>query len=259
MTRTEVIYGTNPVIEAIRAGRRRIHEVYIAVGRREKDVLFVEDVACQHNVVVKRLSKDEIGRLTHTEKHQGIAARCDCYIYAAVDEVLDNALKDGRGGFLLILDGITDPHNLGSLIRTSHLMGVQGVILPRDNAAPITPTVVKSSAGAIEHQRIACVSNLARTIIYIKKKGFWTFVADGESKDVLYLHDFKGYNIAVVLGAEGRGVRRLIRKECDFGFSIPMKGVVMSYNVAVAGALFMGEIARQRWMFEHAKTIPKGP
>ncbi|MFH0798686.1 MAG: 23S rRNA (guanosine(2251)-2'-O)-methyltransferase RlmB [Pseudomonadota bacterium] len=254
---TEIVYGMNPVLELLRAQKRRCHEVFVSALRNEADAKLVREVAEHAGVTVKSISKEEINKISRVEKNQGIAARCDPYQYADLEDILETALKDERKGFIVILDGITDPQNLGSLVRTASLMGVHGLILPRDNSAQVNPTVVKASAGATEHQAIVQVTNISRTITYLKGKGFWTAAAVGESADSLYLHDFKGYNLAIVLGSEGHGIRRLIRERCDYLLSIPMGGPIKSYNVSVAGALFMGEVARQRWVSPHAKSVPE--
>lgn len=256
MSATEIIYGLNPVLEVMRAGKRRCHKVYVAAGRRESDAKAVEEEAARRRVPLSRLTRDEITKLAATEKHQGVALQCDAFPYAELETMLESALSDPRKGFLVILDGVTDPHNLGSIVRTAHLMGVHGVVMPRDNAAAVTATVVKSSAGATEYLPIAQVTNVAETLRYIKERGFWVSGAVGETDKSLYLHDFKGDNVALVLGAEGGGIRRLVRERCDHLLSIPMGGAVGSYNVSVAGALFMGEVARQRWLSGLAKTMP---
>ena len=257
MSSSEIIYGTNPVLEALRAGKRRCHQLFVSEGRREADVKAVEGEAARRRVPVKRVPREELTKLAETEKNQGVALRCDPFSYDGLEALVERALSDERKGFLVVLDGITDPQNLGSIVRTAHLMGVHGIILPRDNAAGVTPAVVKSSAGATEYLPIAQVTNIAETLRYIKERGFWVTGAAGESSDMIYLHDFKGYNVALVLGAEGSGIRRLVRERCDYLLSVPMEGAVGSYNVSVAGALFMGEVARQRWLSIQAKSVPK--
>ena len=242
----EIIYGLNPVLEALRAGKRRCHGIFIAAGRREADARLVEEEAARRRIPVKALPREEIAQMAGAKTHQGVVAKIDPYPYDPLGAAVDAALADARKGFLLVLDGITDPQNLGSIIRTAHLMGVHGVILPRDNAAGVTPTVVKASAGASEHTRIVQVTNIAETLRYIKERGFWVSGAAGEGSESLYDHDFTGENAAIVLGEEGGGIRRLVRERCDYLLRIPMEGVVGSYNVSVAGALFMGEVARQR-------------
>lgn len=247
----------NPVLEALRAGKRRCHQVFIASGRREADARRLEEEARRRRVPVKSLPREELTALAGTDKHQGAAARCDTFPPAILEEVVDAAIASPHKGFVVLLDGITDPQNVGSIARTAHLMGVHGLILPRDNAAPISPTVVKASAGATEYLPIAQVTNLAETIRYIKDKGFWVVGAIGESENSIYIHDFQGYHVALVLGSEGKGLRRLVRERCDHLLSIPMEGNISSYNVSVAAALFMGEVSRQRKLFYHAKSVPE--
>ena len=256
---TEIIYGTNPVLELMRSGKRRAHQIVISSGRREGEAKLIEDEAARRRVPVKRGTREEIALLAKTEKHQGVAARCDPFPYAPVEEVVSEAIADGRKGFMVILDGITDPQNLGSIVRTAHLMGVHGIVLPRDNAAAVSPSVVKASAGATEYLNVSQVTNIAETIRYMKEQGFWVAGAAGEGRESLYQHDFLGQHVALVLGAEGSGLRRLVREKCDFLLSIPMEGAVGSYNVSVAGALFMGEVMRQRMLPGSAKTVPKSP
>ena len=252
----EIIYGTNPVLEVMRAGKRRCHEVLVASGRRGRELSAIEEAASGSGVTLRRVARDEVAKLANTEKHQGVAARCDPFPYSTLEAIIDEALSDPRKGFIVVLDGVTDPQNLGSIARTAHLMGVHGIFLPRDNAASVNPTVVKSSAGATEHLPISQVTNVAQTLSYIKDRGFWVFGAAGETGESLYVHDFKGDNVAIVLGAEGGGMRRLVKERCDQLLSIPMEGKIGSYNVSVAGALFMGEVARQRWLLSLAKTMP---
>ena len=256
MTHTDIIYGVHPILEVLRSGRRRCHEIFIATGRKETEARLISEEASRRGVEVRFVDRAEIGRYACTSKHQGVAARVDAFRYASLDEIVDTARRDERKGFILLLDGVTDPHNVGSLIRTAHLMGVHGMILPRDNAAPITSAVVKVSAGATEHLPIAQVTNITKTIMFLKESGFWIAAAEAGADKPLYLHDFTGYHVALILGAEGTGIRRLVRKNCDYFMSIPMEGAVASHNVAVAGALFMGEVARQRWLAGQAKVMP---
>lgn len=258
MSSTEIIYGINPVIEMLRAGRRRCHEVIIAEGRKEADAGRVRDEAARRGAKIKTVSRDEMSELCGTGKNQGIAARCDPYPYSGPKDIIVAALRDPRKGFVLILDGITDPQNLGSLVRTSHLMGVHGVIIPKDNAASITPVVVKASAGATEYQKIAQVTNIAVALLDLKDNDFWVFGADGSSKNLIYSQEFNNCNVAVAMGAEGRGLRRLVKERCDQLLSIPMEGVVGSYNVSVAGALFMAEVVRSRWFSSSRKNRTEG-
>lgn len=259
MKNTEIIYGTNAVLEVLRAKKRRCHKIYIAHGRRDKGVEQIRKEAEKQGLAVSQVPKQEIGRLAGTDKHQGVALRADEFPNGALEDVIDFAKRVDEEGLILILDGIKDPQNLGALLRTACLMGVHGVIVPRDNSAKITPAVVKASAGASEHVNIAQVINITGTIRTLKDAGFWVAGACAGGVKSVYLHDFTGYNVAVVLGSEGVGIRRLVRKHCDFLLEIPMRGAVKSYNVSVAGAIFLSEIVRQRWASSHAKSISKCP
>jgi 23S rRNA (guanosine2251-2'-O)-methyltransferase len=242
----EIIYGMNPVLEALRANRRRCHEVYIAQGRREKAAAAIAAECERRSVPLSPVARGEIARISRTDRHQGVAAEVDPFPYSALEGMVGSALSAEGRAFLLVLDGITDPQNLGSIMRTAHLLGAQGVILPRDNSAPVTAAVAKASAGACEYLPVAQVTNLARTIGYLKEKGIWVTGAAAEGEKSLYDCDFKGLNVAIVLGSEGAGMRRLVRESCDYTLYIPMQGKIASYNVSVAGALIMGEVARQR-------------
>ena len=172
MGRTEVIYGVHPVLEALKAGRRGCHQIFVALGRRAADQERISSEAVKRGVPVKLVDRSEIDRLAQTEKHQGVAARVDPFAYASIEEIAERAVRDDANGFIVILDGVEDPHNVGSLIRTASLMGVHGIVIPKDKAAGITPTVVKVSAGAAEHMPIAAVTNISNAISKLKDKGF---------------------------------------------------------------------------------------
>lgn len=255
---TEIIYGIHPVMEVLRARKRRCSVVYISKGRREIDAQRVEETALRCGVSLKRVGRDEIAMLAQTEKHQGVAARVDPFPYGVFEEIVQCSLSDQRKGFLLLLDCITDPQNVGSLIRTAYLMGVHGVVIPRDRSAAISPAVVKASAGATEYLPVSQVTNLVETIRFLKEKGFWISGAEGSSGDSVYFHDFREDHVAIVMGAEGKGLRRMVRERCDHLLSIPMGGVIGSYNTSVAGGIFMAEVVRQRLEKPQAKTVPNG-
>ncbi len=247
---TEIISGTHAVLELLRAGKRRCYEIYIAEKRKEKITEEIEQAAQKKGVKVKKVTHEEMAGLSSVEKHQGIAAKCDPFVFSELGDVMGLARAVTNKGLIVVLDGITDPQNLGALIRTAHLCGVNGVILPKDNSAPVSPTVTKASSGATEYLPIVQVTNIASTLKELKDAGFWVAGAAGESAKNVYLFDFTGNNYVLVLGAEGKGIRRLVRENCDFLLSIPMFGKIESYNVSVAGAIFMSEIMRQR----HFKT-----
>ncbi len=257
MSGTELIYGVNPVLEVLKAGLRRSHEIYVTEGKKPQIIKKVIQAAGKRSVPVNCLPKEQLNKLIHSSKHQGVVARVDPFKYTVLEDMVERALTDENKAFFIILDGITDPQNLGSLLRTAHLLGVHGAILPRDNACTITAAVVKASAGATEYLPIAQVTNITNTIKYLQNKGVWIAACEVEGEKSIYDTDFAGYHFALVFGSEGAGIRRLVRKTCDLMVNIPMKGQIASYNVSVAGALLMGEVARQRRFFGNAKSIPK--
>lgn len=258
MPSSEFIYGVNPVIEILRSGRRRCHEVLISEGRKPATAERIAKLAKEKGVNLTRVKRGDIEQRVGTDRHQGVAARVAPYPYKSLEEVVATSLSESRKAFLVILDGITDPQNTGSIIRTAHLLGAHGAIMPRDNSCPITPAVVKASAGATEYLPIAQVTNVANTINYLKDKGIWVAAAEAAGEKSIYDEDFARYPFAIVLGAEGSGVRRLVREKCDLLLSLPMEGEIGSFNVSAAAAIIMGEMARQRRKKDSAKSIPKG-
>jgi 23S rRNA (guanosine2251-2'-O)-methyltransferase len=238
----DVIYGLHPVEEAL-ASRRPVD--YVAVARERKDAKLqrVVDQARAAGVSVRFMPRDQLDRLARNAGHQGIAAVVATRKYADVDDLL--AERRGRHAFLVVLDGVEDPHNLGAIIRTADGAGADGIVLPERRAVGVTSTVAKVSAGASEHLPIARVTNVARVIEELKSKNVWTVGLDERGQQS---YDRIDYNMdcALVLGAEGAGLHDLVRKKCDFLVSIPMAGKVPSLNVSVAAAVVMYEIARQR-------------
>jgi 23S rRNA (guanosine2251-2'-O)-methyltransferase len=238
----DVIYGFHPVEEAL-ASHRAVE--YVAVSRERSDAKLqrVIDQARAAGVSVRFMPRDQLDRLARNAGHQGIAAVVATRKYADVDDLL--AARHGQHAFLIVLDGVEDPHNLGAIIRTADGAGADGILLPERRAVGVTSTVVKASAGASEHLPIARVTNIARTVEELKSKNVWTVGLDERGTQT---YDQIDYNMdcALVLGAEGSGLHDLVRKKCDFLVSIPMAGKVPSLNVSVAAAVVMYEIARQR-------------
>ncbi len=226
------------MIEALRSGRRRVHEVLDAVG--EKDVA---TEAASRGVAVKRVPRGRIEELAPGGAHQGVAARVEPYPYSSLDEIL--ASPDP---LVLVLDGVTDPRNLGAILRVADGAGASGVVIPKDRAVGVTPVAVKASAGASEHVRVARETNLRRALEKMKGAGVWAYAAEGEGKGQSSAYtklDLSG-PVAFVLGSEGRGVRRLVREGCDGTVYVPMLGAVSSLNVSVAAAVLAFEARRQR-------------
>jgi 23S rRNA (guanosine2251-2'-O)-methyltransferase len=230
----EVVYGVRPVVEVLRARRREIFEIVDATGNKE-----IKRLADERGARVKKVPRPEIDRLARGGTHQGVAARTGPYPYAELDDVLA-----APNPLVVVLDGVTDPHNLGAVLRVADGAGASGVVIPKDRAVGVTAVAVKASAGASEHGRVARETNLRRAIDRMKDSGVWVYAADegGEAYTGL---DLSG-PVALVLGSEGRGVRRLVREGCDGVISIPMLGAVGSLNVSVAAAVLLYEARRQR-------------
>lgn len=230
----EVIYGVRPVLEALRGGRRKVFEVFDAVGEGE-----VAQAAKERGIEVRRTSRQRVDDLAADGVHQGVVARVEPYPYSGLPEIL--AQPDP---LVIVLDGVTDPRNLGAVLRAADGAGASGVVVPKDRAAGVTPSAVKASAGASEHVRVARETNLKRAIESMKEAGLWVYAADAGGAP------YPGVDLAgpvgLVLGSEGRGVRRLVREACDGEVSIPMLGQVGSLNVSVAAAVLLYEARRQR-------------
>jgi 23S rRNA (guanosine2251-2'-O)-methyltransferase len=242
------IYGINPVAEALGSSRCHMREIWVAQGRGLKELERIIGVAESKGTPMSKVGRLQLDSLTKNAPHQGVVGFIDQFHYADLDEVLQ---RDEGDPFLLILDGIEDPRNLGALIRTADACGVWGVIVPKDRAAGITPVVAKSSAGAVFHIPLVRVTNIASTISQIKEKGIWVAGAAAEAPIEIYKHDL-AIPLAVVIGGEGRGIRPLVKRACDLLASIPMKGKVNSLNASVAGAIFLYEVLRQRGRISRA-------
>lgn len=237
------IEGRNAVIEAYRAGRP-IDRLFLLDGCQDGPVVTIRREAQKHGTPVKYVSRERLDQMSSTGKHQGVIAYGAAYEYAQVEDILQAAKEKGEPPFLFVLDNIEDPHNLGAIIRTANLAGAHGVIIPKNRAAGLTATVAKTSAGALNFTPVARVTNLARTMEELKKEGIWFVCADmGGTR--MYDLDLTG-PIGLVIGNEGEGVGKLVRKSCDLTASIPMKGDIDSLNASVATGVLAYEIVRQR-------------
>jgi len=238
-----VIFGIHAVSEALKSGARSFDYVGISRERHDQRIQRIIDACRASGIQLRFLLREELDREAKTHTHQGVIAVTSTKQYADVDLLLEN--HKGPFSFLVVLDSIEDPHNLGALIRTADAAGADGVVIPERRAVGLTGTVVKASAGASEYLPIARVTNVARTLEELKERGLWTVGLDERGTQSYAELD---YNMpcAVVLGAEGKGLHDLVRKRCDFLVSIPMYGSVPSLNVSVAGAVVMYEVARQR-------------
>lgn len=240
----EILGGINSVAEALR-GQREFHKLYVAKESQNSRIKEILILAGKRSVSIKFISRTDLDRLYPQAPHQGVAAEVEPYAYADLDDVVARASHAGDRSILLVLDGIEDPQNLGSIIRTAECAGVNGVILPRHHSVGINPTVVRASAGASEHIAVVQKTNLANTLKSLKKAGFWVIGADmGGSQE--YFHSKMPYPAVLVIGSEGRGIRRLVKENCDVLVRIPMFGQVNSLNASVSVALLMYELVRQR-------------
>ena len=238
-----VIEGRNAVLEAFRA-RKTVDKLFVLEHIKESSMNAILREAKKQDTVIHYVKKERLDQMSETGKHQGVIAYIAAYEYATVDEILKKAEEKGELPFVVILDDIEDPHNLGAIIRTANLAGAHGVIIPKHRAAGLTAAAVKASAGAINYTPVAKVTNLAATIEDLKKRGLW-FVCADMGGDVMYRVNLTG-PIGLVVGNEGDGVSRLVREKCDMTASIPMQGQIDSLNASVAAGVLAYEIVRQR-------------
>lgn len=235
--------GRNAVIEAYRAGKT-IDKLFVLEDCKEGSMNTVLREAKKHDTVINYVKKERLDQMSETGKHQGVIGYLAAYEYATVDEILDKAREKGESPFVILLDDIEDPHNLGAIIRTANLAGAHGVIIPKHRASGLTATVAKTSAGALNYTPVAKVTNISKTIEELKKEGMW-FVCADMGGTTMYDLDLKG-SIGFVIGNEGKGVSRLVKEKCDFVASIPMFGDIDSLNASVATGVLAYEIVRQR-------------
>ena len=237
------IEGRNAVIEAYRAGKP-IDKIYIQDGCQDGPMMTIKREARKNDTIIKYVDKERLDQMSKTGKHQGVIAYAAAYEYAEVEDILKIAEEKGEPPFIILLDNIEDPHNLGAIIRTANLAGAHGVVIPKNRAVGLTATVARTSAGALNYTPVAKVTNMAKTIEELKEKGLW-FVCADMGGTTMYQLDLKG-PIGVVIGNEGEGVGRLVKEKCDFIASIPMKGDIDSLNASVAAGVLAYEIVRQR-------------
>ncbi len=237
------IEGRNAVLEAFRSGKS-IDKLFVLDGCQDGPVRSIIREAKKHDTIINYVSKERLDQMSETRKHQGVIAYAAAYEYAQVEDMLKAADEKREDPFLILLDNIEDPHNLGAIIRTANLAGAHGVIIPKRRAAGLTSTVVKASAGALNYTPVAKVTNLTKTIQELKERGIW-FVCADMSGTVMYQLNLKG-PIGLVIGSEGDGVSKLVRENCDFTAAIPMAGDIDSLNASVAAGVLAYEIVRQR-------------
>jgi len=241
----EWIYGRRPVIEVLRAGRRLVYDIVQTAGKDSAETAEIAMLARDRGLMLKTAKRDELDQLALGGNHQGVAIRTGGFPYVCLEEIIHDLRKDPNG-LVLLLDHIEDPQNVGSLLRSADAAGVNGVILPEDRAAGLTPAAVRASAGASEHLRVAKVVNLVRAMRELKEENVWLTGLDmGDDARPYTEVDFTG-RAGIVVGAEGQGLGRLVRETCDFVACLPMRGKVESLNAGVAGGIALFEVLRQR-------------
>ena len=243
----QFIYGIHPLQEALKSSHLQIESILIGTQTLHPPLQSILDLANKRKIPVTFTTRESLERLTKGGVHQNVVGFVKETPYADVGEILSDRKNRGDKALFLILDGIQDPQNFGSLIRTGLGCGVHGIIIPKDRAVGITPVAIKASAGAAAHLPIARVVNIAATIDLLKKEGIWVYGASGEAKDLIYQLDLN-MDLAIVIGAEGKGMRPLVKKRCDRLFSIPMKGPLSSFNASVSGGMILYEVTRQRFL-----------
>lgn len=238
-----LIEGRNSVLEALKSGRE-IDKLFVQKGVGEGSIRQIVAIAREKKILIKEVDKAKLDSLSTTRNHQGVIASAALYKYYEVDDILGAAAAKGEDPFIIILDEITDNNNLGSVLRSADAAGVHGIIIPKRRAVSLTPAVAKISSGAVEYVPVAKVTNLNQTMEYLKKKGLWIVGAE-MGGETYYSKDMTG-PVALVIGSEGEGLGRLIKENCDYLVSIPMKGRISSLNAAVSAAIIMFEIQKQR-------------
>jgi 23S rRNA (guanosine2251-2'-O)-methyltransferase len=241
----QVIYGVNPLLETLERNGERIVKIVIAKGRGGEPFQKLLKLAGQKGVKTEIRDKAFLDRLTGQKAHQGVVGICKAYAQTGIEDLLAGEGDQDSRELVLILDGITDPRNLGALIRTAHCCGAGGVIVPQNRSALVTATAVKASAGAVNYIPVAMATNLSRAIDLMKKKGFWIYGADAGEGKAVYELDYDR-PVGLVMGSEGKGIRPLIKSKCDFLIAVPMLGQIDSLNVSVAAGIIMYEIMRKR-------------
>lgn len=236
--------GRNSVLEAIKSDRT-INKILVSKGDKEGSIKQIIALAREKGIIVQETDRISLDKISTTHAHQGVIAFVSVKDYVEVEDILEIAKAKEEAPFIILLDGITDPHNLGSILRTANAVGAHGVIIPKRRAIGLTAAVSKASAGAIEYVPVARVTNIGQTIEYLKEKNLWIVGTDHSGEKSFYDIDLKG-PIALVIGSEGEGMGKLVSEKCDFVVNLPMKGQISSLNAAVAGAIVMYEILKQR-------------
>lgn len=244
MNNSGQIEGRNPVLEALKSGRE-IEKILIQEGENIGSIKKIIGLAKSKQIPIIDVPRSKLDSLSETKSHQGVIAQVSAHEYKTIEDIFNLASEKNEHPFILILDEIEDPHNLGSIMRTAECTGVHGIIIPKRRSVGLTSVVAKTSAGAIEYIPVARVSNISMAIEELKQKGLWIYGADMSGENNYFDQDMKG-PVGLVVGAEGKGISRLVREKCDFLVKIPMKGKVSSLNASVAASIIMYEILKQR-------------
>ncbi len=240
-----IIYGKNPVWEFLLQPSSNILEVFISSEIKKADIGDLVGLAKKRGIKITYLSRESLSETARTSSHQGVAARLSDYEYVPVSQISHKAKERKENLLVVILDHLEDPQNFGAIIRSVHVLGAHGIIIPKDRSVSVTPAVVKASAGTVSAVSISMVTNIARVINELKKSGVWIVGADPSADKPIGEEDVSGLDVALVIGSEGRGLKRLVKEECDFLVSIPMVGT-SSLNASVAAGIMIYEIQRQR-------------
>ncbi len=252
----EYLYGRHPVRESLRAGRRHLFRLWLAEGIADAPIVReLRSLAARRGLAVESCPRAQLSRMAGTSHHQGVLLEASAHPYTPVEAILASAVKAKEAPLILLLDLVQDVRNLGTLLRTAEAVGVHGVVLQERRAAGITPAVVRASAGAVEHLRIAQVTNLVRTITSLQEEGLWFMGLEGEAAGAIpYTAADLTLPLGLVVGSEGKGLRRRVREQCDRLLTLPMRGHINSLNAAVAGSIALYEALRQRMHTRHAEA-----
>lgn len=238
------VEGRNAVLELLESGRD-INKILVANGEKHGSIHKILAIAKERKIIVTEMERNKVNQIAQTPNNQGVIAIVPPYDYCEVEDILEEAKRKDEMPFILILDGIEDPHNLGSIIRTAETAGVHGIIIPKRRAASVNSTVSKVSAGAVEYMKIARVNNINETIRYLKEQDVWICGTDMDTNTIYTKQDYK-MPIAIVIGSEGFGMSRLVKENCDFLVKIPMKGKITSLNASVSAGIIMYEVVKNR-------------
>ena len=238
------VEGRNSVLELLESGRD-INKIFIAKGEKHGSINKIIALAKERKIIIAEVERNKLNQMSQTENNQGVIAIVPPFDYCDVDDILQEAKNKDESPFIIILDGIEDPHNLGSIIRTAETAGVHGIIIPKRRAASVNSTVNKVSAGAVEHMKIARVNNITETIKYLKENDVWVCGTDINTNTYYYNQDYN-MPLAIVIGSEGFGMNRLVKENCDFLVKIPMKGKITSLNASVSAGIVIYEVVKQR-------------